>query len=114
MNTKSDNRPLFIDFEVHIGDNPDLKKELMECMIIDICELQQSLDPSVIQNGLEPFRKTSHKIVGTLSLLNDKELTDAIETLKHQETDEHITLLKRLSHDIIKSLTAELEIINDG
>jgi hypothetical protein len=114
MNTKSDNRPLFIDFEIHVGGNPDLKKELIECMIIDICELQQSLDSAVIQHEFELFRKTCHKIVGTLSLLNDKELTDAIEDLKLQKTDLHIILLRRLSHDIIRSLTAELEITNDG
>jgi len=113
MKTK-DTRPLLVDFEVHVGDSPELKKELIECMIIDMCELQQSLEPAAIKNGFDAYRKTCHKIVGTLSLLNDKELNDGIEALKIQQSDLNVILLKKLSDDIVKSLTAALEMINDG
>jgi hypothetical protein len=112
MDIKSDKRSLFIDLELHVGSDPDSKKELIDLMIYDINELLQSLNSAVSQNNLDTYRKTSHKIVGTISLLNDKEFTDAIEALKTQDTDQNILLLKRIGHDIIKSLTAEIEILN--
>ena len=112
MNIKSDKRPLFIDLELHVGSDPDSKKELINLMIYDINELLLSLDSVVSQNNIDEYRKTSHKIVGTISLLDDKEFTDAVEALKTQHIDQNIILLKRIGYDIIKSLTAEIEILN--
>jgi len=111
-NKKSDNRPLHINFEDYTDNDSEFKQELIGLMIKDIKELQQSFDMLTLEKDHEIFKNTCHKIVGTISMLNDKEFTNTIEALKIQGSGEDRTILfNRLSCDIIKSLTLESELI---
>lgn len=109
-NNKSDNRPLNINFDDYTDNDSEFKRELIELMINDLKELQQSFGIAVSENDYENCRNTCDKVVGTISMLNDKEFTDLIEAFKNQGLEENsIILFNKLSSDIIKSLTYENE-----
>jgi len=112
MNKKFDIRPLHINFELYVENDSEFKRELIELMINDLKELQLALNIATTNHNLEFYRNTCHKIVGTLSMLNDKEFSDVIEALKIQDSEEDkIMLFNKLSGDIINSLAHEGEMI---
>ncbi|HTJ51580.1 MAG TPA: response regulator [Cyclobacteriaceae bacterium] len=107
-NGKSDNRRLSINFDDYTDNDSEFKQELIKLMINDIKELQQSFAIATEKNDFENFRHTCDKIVGTISMLSDKEFTNLIEALKNQDKKEDsIIHFNKLSCDIIKSLTYE-------
>jgi len=112
MNKSFNNRPLHVNFELYTDNDSEFKKELIELMINDLKELQLALNIATTSHNLEIYRSTCHKIVGTLSMLNDEEFSDIIEALKIQESGEDkIMLFNKVSGDIINSLTYEGEMI---
>ena len=111
---KSVNRkPLSVDFDLHTDGDLEFKAELVILMIENMRELQESWSKANKQNNLEIFRESCHKVKPTISILDDKELIDAIEQLKHQ-TDENekkntIAMFNRLCEDLIKGLEEEIK-----
>jgi CheY-like chemotaxis protein len=110
MNKKSENRPLNINFELYTENDSEFKKELIELMINDLKELQFSLNLATTSHNLEIYRSTCHKIVGTLTMLNDNEFSDVTEVLKTQDSGgDKIIIFNKLTADIINSLKHEGE-----
>jgi hypothetical protein len=108
MNTSFQNntKVIELDLDLYTDGDPDLKRELIVLMIDNIKELQQSLE-----GGIDIFRKISHKVKPTISMVNDTELTNAIEDIKLMQQpdsrDERISSFKRLCNDIVKILERE-------
>ena len=97
-------RVIELDLELYTDGDPELRRELIEMMIENVRELQQSL-----KGGIDIFRKTSHKVKPTISMLNDKDLIESIEeiTLMPQCDHKKISSFQRLCNDIIKILECE-------
>ena len=110
----SSNRPLKIDFELYTDGDPEFKQELVVLMIDNLIELKQSLKIDHVLQDLEGFRKVSHKIKPTLSMLDDQEFTDTIELLKDttieaSQRKDAAVLLHKICDAIIKSLKADIK-----
>jgi hypothetical protein len=109
---QNSNRVIELDLELYTDGDPDLKRELIILMIDNIRELQQSLQTNI--NDIDVFKKISHKVKPTISMLNDKELTDAIEDIKtiddQEKKNERVNSFQRLCNDIIQILEKENDI----
>ncbi|HTE31314.1 MAG TPA: hypothetical protein VK666_13125 [Chryseolinea sp.] len=100
-------RTLFIDFNLYADDDPEFKQELIELIIENLEELQQSYQTSIEQTELSFFLKACHKVKTTLVMLDDQELNALVEDLKNGEANGlRISLLKELCSAIIVSLWA--------
>jgi hypothetical protein len=109
---QSANRPLYINFDQYTDGDTDFKKELIVLMIDNLNELQNSLKEATQKNSLEIFEKTCHKVKPTLSMLEDKDLTETIHLVRAQFSnpsgkDERFTAFTITCHQIIKSLERE-------
>jgi hypothetical protein len=116
MNTaiqNSNNRkPLSVDFDLHTDGDQEFKSELISLMIDNVRELQDSLVQAYKMNKPELFREASHKVKPTISILNDQELMDTIESLKlhvHDHKEPIISLFNMLCENIIKALEEEIK-----
>ena len=116
MNTalqNSNNRkPLSVDFDLHTDGDQEFKCELIALMIDNVRELKDSLVQACKMNKPELFREASHKVKPTISILNDQELMDAIESLKlhiHENREPTIALFNMLCDNIIKALEEEIK-----
>lgn len=106
-------KPLSIDFDLHTDGDEEFKHELVVLMIDNVKELQESLQKSIKQNDMAPFREVTHKVKPTIGIINDQELIDIIEELK-QQTDESKKSLaassfNRICEELIKGLEEELK-----
>lgn len=109
---QSTNRPLFINFDQYTDGDADFKKELIYLMIDNLKEVQSSLKEASQKNKLEIFEKTCHKIKPTLSMLEDKDLMESIQTIKSKFTnntdrDAWVINFTVACNQIIKSLERE-------
>lgn len=105
-------RPLFIDFDQYTDGDVDFKKELIYLMIDNLKEVQNSLSEAIKKNKLDIFEKTCHKIKPTLSMLDDKDLIESIQTIQSQfpkSTENHKLAVSFTTTcaQIIKSLEKE-------
>lgn len=101
-------RTLFIDFDLYAEDDAAFKQELIELMIENLRELQQSYGLSVDGNDPEIFLKACHKVKTTLSMLADGELDAIVEELKSPgASPSKVALFEKLCAEIITSLSAE-------
>ena len=105
-------KPLTIDFDLHTDGDEEFKKELIILMIDNIRELQEALSKAIMKSNIQIFRETSHKVKPTISIVNDKDLTDMIDELKLQpeetRTTETVLFFNRRCEDIIKDLEEEI------
>jgi hypothetical protein len=106
-------KPLAVDFDLHTDGDEEFKRELVALMIDNVNELKDSLRKAISQNNLDSFRETCHKVKPTISILNDKELIDVIEEIKHQ-IDENkkrdaVALFNRLCEYLISGLEEEIK-----
>ena len=106
------NRPLFIDFDQYTDGDADFKKELIFLMIDNLKEIQDSLKEATKKNMLDIFEKTCHKIKPTLSMLEDQDLMDVIQSIKSVfsngiEKEQHVNTFNSTCLQIIKSLERE-------
>ena len=109
---QSTNRPLFINFDQYTDGDADFKKELIYLMIDNLKEVQTSLKEAAQKNKLEIFEKTCHKIKPTLSMLEDKDLLESIQTIKSKfagdtDRDAWVNNFTVACSQIIKSLERE-------
>lgn len=110
---KSLNRkPLSVDFDRHTDSDQEFKTELVNLMIENMKELQESLQKANKQNNPKIFRESCHRVKPTTAILDDKELMDTIEELQRQ-TDENkkkntIAMFNKMCEDIIKGLKDEI------
>lgn len=104
----SDTRPLFVDFNAYTDGDDEFKKELVDLMIDDLRELQQTLHLAAENNDIPLFQKVCHKIKTTLHMLDDPEFSGMLEELKTNLTDaSRVALLDRFCAAIIESLRKE-------
>ena len=106
------NRPLYINFDQYTDGDADFKKELIYLMIDNLKEIQNSLVEAAKNNKLEIFEKTCHKIKPTLSMLEDKDLLQSIQSIKSEfsnstEKTQWVTSFTTACNQIIKSLQKE-------
>ena len=115
MNINSTNtlvRSLVIDLDLYTDGDPEMRKELILLMVDNVRELQESLRQSFEQNDLEIFRKTCHKVKPTISMLNDKDLTESIDQIKTENQhvkEESLASFTILCAEIIALLEKEAE-----
>lgn len=106
-------KPLAIDFDLHTDGDDEFKRELVTLMIDNIEELQESLKQSTKQNSIQLFRDCCHKITPTINILDDKQFTEAIESIKHQEDssrrEQAIARLLTLCSDVVAELRDEIK-----
>lgn len=103
------NRPLFINFDQYTDGDAEFKKELIYLMIDNLKEVQHSLVEAAKNNKLEIFEKTCHKIKPTLSILEDNEQHETIQSNKSEfstsvEKGEWVSNFTMACNQIIKSL----------
>lgn len=102
------NKQRFSQLDLYTDGDPDFKGVLIELMIDNLLELQQSLYEANEQHDHEVFRKACHKVKTTLSMLDSKELSNIVEELINRiEGQDRIAIFHKLSGDIIKSLREE-------
>ena len=105
LNVARSKRPLFINFSFYTDNDADFMQELVEHMIDNLRELQQSYRSSLDQKELTSFLKSCHKVKTTLAMLADNELSNLVEDLQNKATDElAMSSLNKLCSDIIDSL----------
>jgi hypothetical protein len=102
------NRALFIDFDLYAENDPVFKEELIDLIIENLRELQQTYNYSVERQDPGLFRRVCHKVSTTLSMLADQELDTVIEDLKNSNVDQaRVSFFNKLSTGIIASLLSE-------
>ena len=98
-------RQLFIDFDLYTEDDPDFKKELIELMLRDVLELQQSLQLAVEANDVSMYRNACHKMNSTLTILDDQELLSLVGEIKKDLQNSELTgSFNRICSEIVNSL----------
>lgn len=98
-------RPLTIDWDSYTDGDAEFKKELVDLMIDNLQEMQQTLTIILNNNDAPLFQKVCHKIKTTIHMLDDKELSETVEQLKIIITDPtRIASLDRMCAEIIESL----------
>lgn len=75
-------RPLKIDFDLHTDGDPVFKVELMQLLGENVLELKKALKLAVENGDQVGFAKTFHKVSSAITILNDAEFTQAIETVR--------------------------------
>ncbi|MEJ7645301.1 MAG: hypothetical protein WKF87_11945 [Chryseolinea sp.] len=106
------NRVLYVDFELYADNDPEFKAELIDGMIENLEELEQSYFQSLSQKDPAHLKKAFHKVQTTLSMLDDKELNAVIENMKDPVLGaEAISTYKQLRVEICSSLRAEKALI---
>lgn len=104
----SDTRPLFVDFNAYTDGDDEFKKELVDLMIDDLRELQQTIHLAAQHNDVPLFQKVCHKIKTTLHMLDDQEFSLLLEDVKNHLSDaSRVALLDRFCVAIIESLRKE-------
>ncbi len=114
-----DHRPLKIDFDLHTDGDPVFKAELAQLLAENLAELRQSLDSALRHNDPPSFLKTCHKVYTAIVMLNERELTDAVDRIRNamrQPIDPKdptlladVHLLNKLGEAISRSLELELQ-----
>lgn len=98
-------RPLFIDFNAYTDGDDEFKKELIDLMIENLQELQQTSKLAAQNNDGPLFHRVCHKIKATTEMLSDAEFSETIEQLKVIVTDaSRIAHLDKICGGIIDSL----------
>jgi hypothetical protein len=98
-------RQLFIDFELYAENDPDFKKELIELMLKDVLELQQTLKLAVELNDVSMYRNSCHKMNSTLTILDDQELLSVIGEIKKDIQNSELTgFFNKICSEIVNSL----------
>jgi len=101
--TTTNTNLLSINYSLHTDDDVEFKRELILLMISNLLELKLSISSN------EDFKKVSHKIKSTLTVLDCARLNVLIDDLNHISGDDasqsaKIILLNTLCDDIIKNL----------
>lgn len=118
MNTTTlvpkENRPLCIDFNHHTGGDEAYKQKLISLLIVNLKELQRAEPLAEKQHDHRIFLNTCHKMIFTLSILNDRELSDVVKQLSEPVlfyTDKKLPgiarSLNRVCDELIQSLQNE-------
>ena len=68
--------------DAYSGGDPETAKVLALRMVDNLKELQDSLDQSLFEKKEEIYRKSLHKMQTTLSILNDQQFIETLESLK--------------------------------
>jgi CheY-like chemotaxis protein len=74
-------RPLFINFNLYAGGDPDFKKEFITLLIENIGELQQTLFNRA-DNAAKVFQTVVHKVASTIVMLCDEEFSEALDEVR--------------------------------
>jgi hypothetical protein len=105
-------RKLSIDFELYTEGDLQLKKELVTMMIQNVRELDHALEYAVLRP--EQLKKTIHKIVPTISIINDYEFAEVLQIPKRLN-DDPLTFAAELNRfriqckEVVTCLEHELE-----
>jgi len=110
-------RPLHIRFASYgADDDPEFKYELVVLMSGSLRELRRAAALSLTSGDSDLFKRAAHKAKSTLTLIDDSEFTDAVETFStsvaavDKETrDLAFGEFNRISESIIESLDREAE-----
>lgn len=120
--TTNRQRPLNIKFEIYSdSDDREFKSELLTLMKGSVLELQVAAAESLSVWNADIFRKAAHKAKSTLILLDDNELSAAVEDFKeylmvHGHRPNEISnpckidTLNELCDRIVESLEKEAEL----
>ena len=115
-------RPLNIKFDIYSdSEDNEFKSELLTLMRGSIRELQVAASESFQIRSADIFRKAAHKAKSTLILLDDDELSKAVDDLREHlmkhENDKRETVnpkkigtLNELCDRIVESLEKEAEL----
>lgn len=104
----SSQRPLFINFEAYTDGDDEFKKELIDLIIDNLRELQQTMKIACQTNDGPLFHTVCHKIKATIHMLEDAELSENVEQLKIMVTDaSRIASVDKICEGIIDSLRKE-------
>jgi CheY-like chemotaxis protein len=115
LNSSVESRPLRVKFEVYAENDNAFKSEMIALMIKNLRELQLASFKAYYSGDHKPLLATIHKVKSTIRLLEDQDITYAIEDLresfmmseKPNELQQRINHLNRCSESIIKALNEE-------
>lgn len=106
-------RPLNIKFEFYSDSDIHFKMELVELMINNLKELQRSFYRSFYATDPVLFQRICHKVKSTLTLLDDPEFIEAVESLRDAlARKEDMSMLAGRTHHfnlITESFTKSLQ-----
>jgi CheY-like chemotaxis protein len=115
---EEDFRPLKIDFDQHTDGDPVFKAELGQLLIENLTELWQSAEAAISQKDPQIFLKACHKVYTAITMLDDTELTELVDSLRasmrkatdgaDKELMDETMKLKSISAAVSKSLEREL------
>jgi len=103
-------KTLSIDFERYTDGDADFKSELVSAMIADVDSFKNAVQNAFNERNKTLYDKAVHKATSTLSIINDKELTDTIEELKSVFMNHTNDVIKfsKLCDEIMKALSKEI------
>jgi hypothetical protein len=102
------NRPLNIDFNLHIDGDLKFRSEFIKLLLANMNELHQAWRTAIETNEETLFKRASHKIKPTLLILNDQELSSLVDALNISMADIKINLqFNKICIALIQSLEAE-------
>jgi len=110
-------RPLHIRFASYgADDDPEFKYELVVLMSGSLRELRQAAALSLASGGSDLFKRAAHKAKSTLTLIDDTEFNDAVETfttsvaaIEKETRDRAFEQFNTISESIIESLDREAD-----
>ncbi|HEX5168261.1 MAG TPA: hypothetical protein VFW11_03755 [Cyclobacteriaceae bacterium] len=99
-------RPLMAKLEAYTDDDPAFLLELIQLMILNLRELQESLG-----SDTTAFAQAAHKSKSTLTILDDPEVNALVKTLKCAgiKNDAGVTDEADLLFQLIERLIKDLE-----
>jgi len=101
-------RPLNIDFNLHIAGDLKFKSEFIRLLIANMNELHQAWRTAIETNEETLFKRASHKVKPTLLILNDPELSSVVDALNVTMSDIKTNLqFNKICIAVIQSLEAE-------
>jgi hypothetical protein len=98
----------FSQLDYYCSGDAQFRKKLIELMIENVIELQQSLDSSLERKDKSIFHRACHKAKTALTILDNLAFTNAVGALKAGQADcEGADLFDKLCDHIIKGLLDE-------
>jgi len=113
-----DFRPLNIDYSLHTDGEPFFKIELLLLLTDNLSELRRSLELSLKTGVPSEFLNACHKVSSAISILNDPELSTAVEALRSclkagdkGALDGSVSRFRKVTDENIRSMEHEVTLL---
>jgi PAS domain S-box-containing protein len=103
-------RSYSVSLDLYSEGDAEFKRELASLLVKNIQELQSALEEAIENNDAEIFRKASHKVKTTISMLGDHEFSDLVDSIKESLSRQQLSHPQRvLFNDLAGKIIAGLQ-----